>query len=114
MQIDQLDFEHSVYEKFLKGVVVDENGCWLRTIYPNRNGYTRLMYSYKGVRYDMVAHRYSYSVFVGPIPAGLLVDHLCRVRNCCNPDHLEAVTHSENTKRGDAGKLLAKWKTRNK
>jgi hypothetical protein len=36
-----------------------------------------------------------------PVPEGWHVDHLCRIRRCCNPDHLEAVEHSENTMRGE-------------
>ncbi len=43
-----------------------------------------------------------YEAVAGQIPTGLLLDRLCRVRNCVNPLHLEPVTHSENTKRGRA------------
>ncbi len=46
-------------------------------------------------------HRYVYELLVGPIPDGFDIDHLCRVRNCVNPEHLEAVTHRENMLRGD-------------
>jgi hypothetical protein len=46
------------------------------------------------------AHRVAYELLVGPIPAGLTVDHLCRVRLCCNPRHLEPVTRGENVLRG--------------
>jgi hypothetical protein len=49
------------------------------------------------------AHRVTYEVFVGPIPDGLFVDHLCANRACCNPDHLEAVTNHVNVLRGRAG-----------
>ena len=48
----------------------------------------------------MLAHRWSYEHFVGPIPDGLVIDHLCRVRHCVNPDHLEPVTNEENLRRG--------------
>lgn len=50
------------------------------------------------------AHRFAYEYHVGPIPAGLQLDHLCRVRNCVNPDHLEPVTASENTRRAYAAR----------
>jgi hypothetical protein len=42
------------------------------------------------------AHRVSYELHKGPIPEGLVIDHLCRVRHCVNPDHLRAVTHAVN------------------
>lgn len=52
----------------------------------------------------MVTHRITYLFYVGPIPDGLELDHLCRVRACCNPDHLEAVTRLVNVRRGNAVK----------
>ena len=47
-----------------------------------------------------LAHRFAYELWVGPIPDGLVLDHLCRVRHCVNHDHLEPVTQKENTLRG--------------
>ena len=47
------------------------------------------------------AHRVAYEALVGPVPTGLDLDHLCRVRECCNPVHLEPVTRRENLLRGD-------------
>ena len=47
-----------------------------------------------------LAHRVAYEDAYGPIPEGLVLDHLCRVRNCVKPEHLEAVTHAENIRRG--------------
>jgi hypothetical protein len=44
-------------------------------------------------------HRISYEAFVGPIPVGKCLDHLCNNKGCCNPDHLEPVTIAENTRR---------------
>lgn len=54
-----------------------------------------------GVRYATVyAHRFAYELLRGAIPSGLELDHLCRSPSCINPEHLEAVTHRENIKRG--------------
>lgn len=53
-------------------------------------------------------HRFAYEYFIGPIPEGYEVDHLCGVRHCCNPLHLEAVTIQENRKRRDAKKTHCK------
>jgi hypothetical protein len=48
------------------------------------------------------AHRFAYEITYGPVPEGLEPDHLCRVRACVRPDHLEPVTHRVNVWRGDA------------
>ena len=53
-----------------------------------------------------LAHRVAYVAEFGPIPEGHVIDHLCRVRNCVNPMHLEAVTVGENNRRGRAAKAL--------
>ena len=77
--------------------------CWYWRGELDRHGYGVLEVCGKGKR----VHRLSYEAFVGPIPAGLVIDHLCRVRDCINPDHLEPVTSQENTRRGNVGKHWA-------
>jgi hypothetical protein len=72
--------------------------CWLWTGGLTRDGYGVFWVNRKQRR---PAHRWSYEHFVGPIPEGLQIDHLCRVRRCVNPDHLEPVTNRENILRGD-------------
>lgn len=80
---------------------VDTSGdCWLWTAGKHSRGYGQFYLDGKDVR----AHRAAYEHYIGPIPDGLEIDHLCRVRECCNPAHLEAVTHAENVRRGDGGK----------
>lgn len=53
-----------------------------------------------------LAHRVAYEAEYGPIPDGHVLDHLCRVRNCVRPEHLEPVTNAENTRRGRSAKGL--------
>lgn len=85
--------------RFASKVEVDASGCWLWQAGLNRNGYGRYMLS--GSNRDVVAHRYAYEVATGnPIPDGLVMDHLCRVRHCVNPEHVEPVTQRENLLRG--------------
>ncbi len=72
------------------------SGCWLWVGGLNQKGYGKFFYNKR----PAMAHRASYEMHVGPIPDGLELDHLCRVRCCVNPDHLEPVSSSENTKRG--------------
>lgn len=76
---------------------VDKSGdCWLWTAAVNPNGYAQ----FSPNRRRVYAHRYAYELACGPIPNDLTVDHLCRVRHCVNPAHLEVVTRGENTRRG--------------
>lgn len=78
---------------------VDENGCWLWTGRKNNVGYGSMtMQTPEGPRARGV-HRVAYEHYVGPIPAGKQIDHLCRVRLCFNPEHLEPVTPRENVMR---------------
>lgn len=77
--------------------------CWLWTATIDAAGYGRFGVGsmYDGSRRQAYAHRWAYEYMVGEIPEGLHIDHLCRVRHCVRPDHLEPVTCRENLLRGD-------------
>lgn len=72
------------------------SGCWLWLGDVAPHGYGRIMINGKRIG----AHRYSYQLYKGAIPDDFQIDHLCRVRSCVNPDHLEAVTGRINVLRG--------------
>ena len=77
---------------------VDTTGeCWLWTGSLDGAGYGRFTVSAE--RRARQAYRIAYELFVGPIPEGLTLDHLCRVRRCVNPAHLEPVTQGVNVMR---------------
>ena len=73
--------------KFSKG-----DGCWEWTAALNHKGYGQ----FRAGSRDVPAHRYSYALYVGPIPTGMQIDHLCMNRRCVNPRHLRVVTNKQN------------------
>jgi hypothetical protein len=93
-----VDLTQKVNRHFYEKLEVSLNGCWLWKGGLNKGGYGRFR---AGTR-TIPAHRYSYTLFKGEIPEGLHLDHLCRVHNCVNPDHLEPVTPKENVFRGNS------------
>lgn len=85
--------------RFLAKVVKVPSGCWLWTAARHRDGYGAFRLPEGAL---VKAHIWAYEQYVGTIPEGLQLDHLCRVRECVNPAHLEPVTQRENILRGEA------------
>jgi len=83
-----------------------DDGClhFTGAVMPNGYGYIGRGGKYGGSTY---AHRVAWEAVHGPIPKGMEIDHLCRNRACCNPAHLELVTHRENVARGAAPSAVA-------
>ncbi len=82
-------------ERFAALTYDAEDGCILWRGNTNDQGYGRFSVDGKSVP----AHRWAYEHFVGSLEDGMEPDHLCRVRNCVNHEHLEPVTHRENSQR---------------
>lgn len=79
--------------------------CWFWTGPQTARGYGYLIVTNGRASSKMLyAHRISHEMYLGPIPDGLVIDHLCRNIRCVNPDHLEAVTQGENVRRGEANR----------
>lgn len=87
-----------IMERFWEKIEIQNSGCWAWKG-SLVGGYGSFFANKRVVK----AHRWSYEQFVGPIPDGLELDHLCRNTCCVNPAHLEPVTHAENVRRGNGG-----------
>lgn len=96
----------ALLERFVSKVEFTDS-CWFWSGSQNSEGYG--IYRCNGTSYR--AHRVSFVWFVGQMPPPLITDHLCRVHSCVNPDHLEPVTHVENTLRGESFSAKNKNKT---
>lgn len=81
-------------ERVLAAITITDPGCWVWP-YTKPSGYGYITANGKG----RLVHRVVYTELVGPIPEGKEIDHLCRNRACCNPDHLEAVSRQTNMQR---------------
>lgn len=98
-----------VEDRFMQFVIPEPNsGCWLWEGNASKEGYGRFHLPNGKQGW---AHRISYELFKGLIPKGLHLDHLCRNPYCVNPDHLEAVTQTENCMRGKSPIVKNKYKT---
>lgn len=82
--------------------------CWLWTGNRTRLGYALFRNEFGNKE---AVHVFAYRTLKEPIPAGLEIDHLCKVRHCANPQHLEAVTRQENIRRSDCPAGLHARKT---
>jgi len=89
----------SLMDRLMDRVVVDDSGCWLFSGSLNNYGYGVIGAGPRGSG-NALTHRVTYEHFIGVVPDGMEIDHLCRVRHCCNPSHLEPVTRRENIMRG--------------
>lgn len=89
---------HSEEEWFHGNFIQDsDTDCWEWQAGKGTNGYGLMRVDGR----QTAAHRFAYQLYVGPIPEGLDLDHLCRNRGCVNPGHLEPVTRRENLMRGE-------------
>lgn len=88
--MNKVQLKHKILSK-----TVQTPNCWFYTG-TKASGYGAILVDGKRV----VAHRLMWEIENGPIPKGKELDHLCAIKHCVNPEHLQPVTHLENTRRG--------------
>jgi hypothetical protein len=93
-------------ERLSSKIAVDPSGCWLWTA-SLRGGYGQVRFGPS----TRAAHVVVFEQLVGAVPDGMELDHLCRIRHCVNPDHVEPVTHRENVLRGEGPAAVNARKT---
>ncbi len=92
---------HLWLERFEEKYEPEPNsGCWLWIASLDGKGYGQFPKGKEFGRGNVRAHRAAYEIYRGPIPKGMELDHLCRVKTCVNPAHLEPVPHQVNMVRG--------------
>lgn len=96
-------YSSDVLGRLSAAITTNDQGCWLWTKSRTEDGYGQISVKRMMIR----CHQVAYHLYVGPVPAGLQLDHLCRNRACCNPWHLEPVTPGINSRRG----LRSRWKS---
>lgn len=91
----------SMYDRAIEN---PDTGCWEWQGYKCEGGYGLIQIDKRTYR----AHRVSYELMVADIPDGLVIDHLCRVRNCINPYHMDPVPRAVNSARGNQARTAEK------
>jgi len=94
-------YDNLFIDRVKKKATSNSQGCWLIHTSLDQDGYYIASYRGKAVR----AHKKIYVILISKISIGMVTDHLCRHRNCCNPYHLEIVTTKENSRRGLLGNI---------
>jgi hypothetical protein len=101
--VNKLEIDVNIPEKQKKRMfekIINNGSCWIWTGAKNNHGYGQIGIKNYGKTKTVYVHRLLYTAFFGKIDGKFELDHLCRVPACVNPNHLEPVTHRENTMRG--------------
>lgn len=108
MSVFTASYAEALRQRVQARSTVEERGytspCWIsdRAAAGSGGEYTKIGVTVEGRHEVWYTHRLAYALFVGPVPTGLVIDHRCEQKKCCNPRHLAAVTQRENLLRSDS------------
>ncbi|HEY2644066.1 MAG TPA: HNH endonuclease signature motif containing protein [Galbitalea sp.] len=88
-----------VTARAIANVDIQPDGCWISRYSTGSHGYAQIGWWAEGKSHMVLAHRAAWVEANGPVPVGMTLDHLCKVRRCVNPAHLRVLTNLENSRR---------------
>lgn len=100
--MDATQIPQRVIDRALSNITIEpDRGCWISNYSVGSHGYAQIGWCVPGSRRSRMAliHRVAYVARRGPIPDDMTVDHMCKQRKCCNPDHLRLLDNFENARR---------------
>lgn len=88
-----------VMDRAVAKTALSASGCWISGYSVASHGYAQIGWQVSGERHMVLAHRAVWERFHGPVPVGMTLDHVCKVKRCVNPGHLRVLTNFENARR---------------
>lgn len=98
-----IDIPERVLNRAMEKYEVDENGCWISGYSIGSHGYGQIGWWENGRTRTITHHRATWTAAFGPVPDGMTLDHICCVKRCVRPSHLQVLSMEANSRRGTRG-----------